>query len=156
MTSSNARERFGIRLSTVSRRWRRALDHHMALVGHTDTSWAPLVHLGAGGDGLSQKALAKRVGMEGSSLVRHLDRLEAKGQVQRVNDEQDRRTKRVFLTPAGRDAVDALQEELLGVERDLLNDLSDAQLEALLEALDLIDRRLQKEPGALEEPPAPA
>ncbi|QFT83721.1 Transcriptional regulator SlyA [Halomonas sp. THAF12] len=154
MTAPNARERFGIRLSTVSRRWRRALDHHMAMAGHGDTSWAPLVHLGAGGDGLSQKALAKRVGMEGSSLVRHLDRLEAKGQVQRVSDEQDRRTKRVFLTPAGREAVATLQQELLGVERELLSDLSDDQLEALLAAIDLIDQRLQREPGALEEPPA--
>lgn len=152
MTASNARERFGIRLSTVSRRWRRALDHHMAMAGHTDTSWAPLVHLDAGGDGLSQKALAKRVGMEGSSLVRHLDRLEAKGQVQRVNDDHDRRTKRVFLTQAGRQAVATLRGELLDAERELLSDLSDEQLEALVEALDLIDARLQHKPGAREEP----
>ncbi|MCK2183990.1 MarR family winged helix-turn-helix transcriptional regulator [Halomonas getboli] len=154
MTSSNARERFGIRLSTVSRRWRRALDHHMTLAGHADTSWAPLIHLEAGGDGLSQKALAKRVGMEGSSLVRHLDRLEAKGQVERVSDERDRRTKRVFLTPAGRDAVAVLKGDLHEAERALLSDLSDNQIEALLDALDLIDRRLQQEPGAQEEPPA--
>ncbi len=153
MTSSNARERFGIRLSTVSRRWRRALDHHLALAGHADASWAPLLHLDAGGDGLSQKALAKRVGMEGSSLVRHLDRLEAKGQVRRVSDDHDRRTKRVFLTPAGREAVAGLRADLFEAERDLLSDLDDAQLEALVAALDLIDRRLQQEPGAQEEPP---
>ncbi|WP_136248014.1 MarR family winged helix-turn-helix transcriptional regulator [Halomonas borealis] len=151
MTSSDARNRFGIRLSTVSRRWRRALDHHMALAGHTDASWAPLMHLGSGGDGLSQKALAKRVGMEGSSLVRHLDRLEAKDQVQRVGDEQDRRTKRVFLTPAGEAAVGVLRADLLEAEQALLSELSDTQLETLVEALELIDRRLQQAPGAQED-----
>ncbi|MBB3139506.1 MarR family winged helix-turn-helix transcriptional regulator [Halomonas organivorans] len=152
MAPTSARERFGIRLTTVSRRWRRALDHRLALAGHTDTSWAPLIHLEAGGDGLSQKALAKRVGMEGSSLVRHLDRLESRGLVRRQSDPRDRRTKRVFLTPAGRDAVTTLRADLLAAEMALLDDLDDARLETLVEALDIIDRRLQSDAEGTEEP----
>lgn len=153
MTPTSARERFGLRLTTVSRRWRRALDHRLALAGHTDASWAPLIHLEAGGDGLSQKALARAVGMEGSSLVRHLDRLEARGLVRRRSDVRDRRTKRVCLTPAGREAVSALRVDLRDAELALLDDLDDARLETLVEALDILDRRLRDTP---EDPAAPS
>jgi MarR family transcriptional regulator, transcriptional regulator for hemolysin len=72
---------------------------------------------------LSQRELAERVDIEGSTLVRHLDRMEREGLVVRCRDDRDRRVVRVGLTPAGW----RRHEELVEVSKRL-----NAQLLALL------------------------
>lgn len=69
--------------------------------------------------GLSQTELAERVGVEGPTLVRYLDRLCAEGLVVRVPDDRDRRITRIQLTPAGV----ARQKELATVAAALDRDL---------------------------------
>lgn len=88
------------------------------------------------GDGISQKDLAASVGMEGSTLVRLLDTLEQKGQIERQADSHDRRAKRIYLTDAGREQVSALRAELLQIETEMLADVSDEQIDVMLEVLD--------------------
>lgn len=51
--------------------------------------------------GLRQSALAERLHIEPMTLVGHLDRLVAKGLVERRPDPDDRRAKLVFPTPTG-------------------------------------------------------
>lgn len=150
MQTLSPRERFGFQFATVSRRWRRELDHRMAAAGYREISWAPLIHLDEGGDGLSQKALALRVGMESSSLVRHLDRLESRGHIRREGDARDRRTKRVYLTPAGRVAVGEVRRALHAAETEMLAEIGEAELEAVLDALEAIRRAL---PAGAEDIP---
>lgn len=149
MSNDDARLGFGSRFAMTARLWRRALDQRLAAAGIMDASWAPLIRMDEAGDGLSQKQLAARVGLDGSTLVRLIDRLEAKGQVERRADVDDRRTKRLFLTPAGREAVQVLRGHLQQIEADMLVDLADDQIEAVLNALELIRERLTKldEPG---------
>lgn len=148
MSDDDARLGFGSRFAMTARLWRRALDQRLAAAGVTDASWAPLIRMDEAGDGLSQKQLAARVGLDGSTLVRLIDRLEAKGQVERRADIDDRRTKRLFLTPAGREAVQVLRGHVQQIEADMLVDLADDQIEAVLNALELIRERL----GKLDEP----
>lgn len=69
--------------------------------------------------GLSQRELAERMGVEGPTLVRHLDRLEKDALIERRRDERDRRITRIAVTPAGLDlfellrkAADALDDEI--------------------------------------------
>lgn len=131
----------------TARLWRRALDHRLAAAGINDASWAPLIRMDEAGDGLSQKQLAALVGLDGSTLVRLIDRLEAKGQVERRADADDRRTKRLFLTPAGRDAVHLIRGHLQQIESDMLVDIADNQIDAMLDALALIRERLGKLDG---------
>src|SRR2546421_1762258 len=50
--------------------------------------------------GLSQRELAERMDIEGPMLVRHLDRLEKEGLIERRRDPRDRRVARNTLTPA--------------------------------------------------------
>lgn len=104
-----SRLKFGIQFSITSRLWRRHIDQRLAQVGFTDVSWSPLLHLDEFGDGISQKALASSVGIEGSSLVRLLDSLEKKGYITRQADQHDRRTKRIYLTSEGRQQVSVLR-----------------------------------------------
>ncbi|WMN55569.1 MarR family transcriptional regulator [Vibrio fluvialis] len=131
-----SRQKFGIKFSIAARLWRRHLDQRLAQAGIKDISWAPLLHLDEFGDGISQKDLAASVGMEGSTLVRLLDTLEQKGQIERQADSHDRRAKRIYLTDAGREQVSALRAELLQIETEMLADVSDEQIAVMLEVLD--------------------
>lgn len=142
MHASTPRIRFGIRFSMLSRLWRRTIDHKMAAAGLGDISWSPLIHLAESGDGVSQKELASLVGIDGSSLVRLLDMLESRGHIERHPSPNDRRVKLVMLTPAGREAVGVIRSHLNSIEQEMLLDLDDEQLAAMLEAFELIQARL--------------
>lgn len=135
------RRRIGFRLVTVARHWRRALDHHLQAAGLTDTSWAPLVHL-QDSAGLTQKALALRLGTSEPSLVRVVDILVAQGLVERRPAPHDGRARQLFLTAAGRTAVADIRRLLWRVETELLADIGDAELATALAVLDRIGQRL--------------
>lgn len=126
----------------LSRLWRRTIDQQMAAVGLADISWAPLIHLAESGDGVSQKELASLVGIEGSSLVRLLDTLEARGHIQRCTAPDDRRVKLVMLTETGRRAVSDIRRQLLAIEHEMLVDLGDEQLSGMLDAIERIQQRI--------------
>lgn len=142
MHTSTPRIRFGIHFSLLSRRWRRTIDQKMAAAGLGDISWSPLIHLDESGDGVSQKDLASLVGIDSSSLVRLLDTLEKRGHIERHSSPDDRRVKLVMLTLAGREAVGVIRSHLNSIEREMLQDLNDEQLAAMLEAFELIQARL--------------
>lgn len=142
MQPSSSRDRFGIRFAMLSRLWRRTIDQQMAAVGLADISWAPLIHLAESGDGVSQKELASLVGIEGSSLVRLLDTLEARGHIQRCTAPDDRRVKLVMLTETGRRAVSDIRRQLLAIEHEMLVDLGDEQLSGMLDAIERIQQRI--------------
>ncbi|MCQ9615843.1 MarR family transcriptional regulator [Paenalcaligenes niemegkensis] len=141
--SFSARERFGVQFVELARRWRRALDHSLAQTGLTDATWAPLIRLHELGDGVQQKELALRVGLRESSLVRLLDILEQGALIERRADEADRRAKLIFITPAGRNSVAKIRKVLAHVETDILVDLSDQEIESMLQAFANIGKRIQ-------------
>lgn len=143
MQSIFSRSRFGYRLVGLSRRWRRHLDERLAQVGLSDASWVPLVHLHENGDGMHQKDLAAAIGLDGSSLVRLLDLLETRGLIERRVDEADRRARRIRLTRAGHEAVTGIRGTLSGIEDDLLADLDEQEIAAVLTVFDRIEQRLK-------------
>ncbi len=147
--SSGPRARFGIRFSLLARRWRHRLDAHLARAGLTDATWVPLIHLDETGGGISQKDLARRVGVDGSSLVRVLDILERQGLIGRRRCETDGRARLVSLTPEGERRVALIRHELGKGERTLLADLSDPEIAGMLACFDRIEQRI----AALEDTP---
>ncbi|MFC3569129.1 MarR family transcriptional regulator [Paracoccus sp. TOH] len=139
---SSPRFRFGIRFSLLARRWRRAIDAHLAAAGLTDATWVPLIHLQETGGGITQKELALLVGVDGSSLVRVLDILARQGLVERRPDASDGRARLIHLTDLGRQRVAEIRRTLAAGEDELLADLSDAEIAAMLGHFDRIEQRL--------------
>lgn len=138
------REMFGIRFSTLSRQWRRYLDQQLAHMGITDISWSPLTHLELLGDGISQKQLAKSVGIEGPALVRLLDTLEQRGHIVRKTCTNDRRSKLVYLTEEGKNVATTVRQYLLQIETKFLHNLSDEQLANFHQVLDILETQLEE------------
>jgi MarR family transcriptional regulator, transcriptional regulator for hemolysin len=140
---TSPRARFGVRFSLLARRWRRALDAHLAARGLSDATWTPLVHLQESRDGITQKELAALVGIDGSSLVRLLDILHRQGLIERRVDAADGRARLVHLTDAGRARVAEIRRALVEAEAEILKDISDADIEGMLGHFALIEERLQ-------------
>jgi len=137
------RETFGLRFSTLSRQWRRHLDQKLSALGVTDVTWAPLIHLDNLGNGVNQKQLAKSIGIEGPAQVRLLDTLESRGQIERKPCATDRRSKLVYLTPAGRQKVKEVRGHLKQIEYHDLAEISDEQLAVFHEVLDKLEANMK-------------
>ncbi|WP_409019047.1 MarR family winged helix-turn-helix transcriptional regulator [Brevundimonas vesicularis] len=154
MQLSDSRARFGIRFSLLARRWRRALEIHLAASGLTDATWLPLVHLKETGGGLTQKQLALRVGVDGSSLVRVLDILERESLIERRRDAADARARLIHLTPRGEARESAIRAALIEAETVILSGLPDSAIEAMLAAFEQMNLGLDDvEAGARNDRP---
>jgi MarR family transcriptional regulator for hemolysin len=102
---NNADDRFLHALHGASRAWRVALERHLKAQGLTTAAWNALAAVADSAEPPSQRELAKRLGVDGATLVTTLDRLVAGGLVRRDAAPGDRRIKRIALTPAGADVT---------------------------------------------------
>ena len=85
---------------------RAELDARLAEAGGSLSMYLVLRHAAeaaacSAGSELSQRELAGHMGIEGPTMVRHLDRLEGEGLIERRRDPRDRRVTRITVTPAG-------------------------------------------------------
>lgn len=128
-------QNIGFRLSRLPRLWRAILDQRLAPLGLTQTRWVTLYHLWRMGDGQPQCDLARAIGVEAPSLVRTLDQLAEQGLIERRSCDQDRRTKRIFLTAEATPLLERIDAIVAEARREMLAGLSDSevsQLDALL------------------------
>ena len=98
--------RLTVNLVIVARRWRSLLDERLRAIGQ---SAARMEAMGAiiNSPSLSaQVDIAKRLRIEGPTMTRMLDTLEADGLVERLPDPADRRTKQLRLTAEGERAAE--------------------------------------------------
>lgn len=91
--------------------------------------------------GIDQAGLAATIGFDRATIGGVIDRLEHKGLVQRVVSAQDRRARRLHLSPAGAELLAACRPVVEALQADILAPLSPAERAAFLalahKALDL-------------------
>uniref|UniRef100_A0A7C3W8M4 MarR family transcriptional regulator n=1 Tax=Fundidesulfovibrio putealis TaxID=270496 RepID=A0A7C3W8M4_9BACT len=133
----------GLSVYEVSRAWRARLDERLKPLGISTSMWTVVWHLAMADEPLTQSALADAVSMEGSSLVRLLDRLERDGWVRREAVEGDRRSKRVVLTDKVKDYVEKFHDVARSFADELLAGLPEEHLRQCNEVLLTIKARLE-------------
>lgn len=102
-----------LHLAVLGRGYRAQADRELSDFGLSQAAaWALLV-LWRLGNGQRQITLAEHVGIEGSTLVRHIDQLVEAGLMTRQDDPTDRRAKTLHLTSAGETRVRAIEARLL-------------------------------------------
>lgn len=142
-SSTEMQSEFGVRLGRIGLAWRHRIDCELKRHGDlTASKWRPLYVLGRLGDGVRQKELAAGLLIEGPSLVRLLDDLEAHGLIERREDPTDRRAKTIHLTQAGRATLQRLTEILQGFVPHLLAGISDDEFRICIGVLDRIEAQL--------------
>lgn len=124
------------------RQWRRLANSTTEAHGVSEAKALPLVLIGRLGGEPRQNTLAEAVGIEGPSLVRLLDQLEAAGLAIRKEDPTDRRAKVLSLTDTGRSVVARIEADLDGLRKAVFAGLSAADLEAGLRVFQAIQDHL--------------
>lgn len=134
-------------LGTVPKAWRALLDQRLRPYGFSQATWQVLLKLGRAGTPLLQNELAALVGIEPASLVRLLDVLQADGWVERQQDEQDRRAKRVRLTDQARQVSSELLQVADALKAELLGGLDAAELQVCIKVLAQIRSAAERTQG---------
>lgn len=123
------RDQFPFAVARVTRRWRKLLDERLKDLGVTQARWTTMVYLQKGGEGLTQRELARLMAIENPTLVRLLDSLEQQGLIERRPCPNDRRARRLHLTPDGTEFMNVLTERAAKLREEMLEGISDEEIE---------------------------
>ncbi len=141
-TVPTTKELFGIAIGDCARIWRNKVNERLRPLGLSQATWLTLWNLSWFPEGLGQAELAERLGIEGPTLVRLLDRLEKDGLVQRIASVDDRRRKVVVLTESARPLLAQVKKIIAELRMDVMEAIPDEQLAAGLQLLKLVQERL--------------
>lgn len=133
------------RAAILTRRFRARFAERVKSTSQTEARWNALYHLSNARQGLIQSDLAERMGVQGPTLVRLLDALEAQDLVRRTEAPGDRRAKLVLIQPEG-DRIIAEVDLIAAKMRDeVLAAVSDQDLTTTLRVLDIAVAALEPE-----------
>jgi MarR family transcriptional regulator, transcriptional regulator for hemolysin len=121
-------------LHDVARLIRLEADKRAAAHAMTRAQWVILIWLQRQ-PGLSQKELAEIVEVEPITVARLIDRLQARGMVERRPDAKDRRIWRLHLLPPAAPVLAEMEEERADILRLLTEDVAGATQQAMIEGL---------------------
>ena len=140
-------EKMGLLLAETARLWRTKLDQRLKPLGLSMGKWRTLAHLAHGGDKLTQKEIAARIGVEEPTLAGILDRLEQDGWVKRKSHAGDRRCKTVHLQKRSGAVLNQIFNTAQRLRRELLTDIPVRDLETCIAVLARIRQRAEALPS---------
>lgn len=111
----------------VSRLWRAHVNETLGEFDLTASAWAVLRILRDEGEGRTQKELAGELAIEGPTLVKLLDGLEAGEWIERRVSETDRRAKTIWLRAQAHARIEAADMALTRFRHQLLGGLTEEE-----------------------------
>lgn len=139
------RDGFAALVAKAARQWRRAVDRRLQPFGLTEATWLPLIYLARATAPMRQKDLAAAMTLDGSSVVRLLDALEASELIERREGSGDRRAKIVTVTTRGWAIVEQVEIVSRDVRNATLSGLSGSDLNVASRVLDTICGNLARQ-----------
>ncbi len=137
-------------LHDVARLLRTRFDQRARARGMTRAQWVILARLSRQ-PGMSQNELAGICEVEPITVGRLIDRLEARGFVERRADPTDRRIKRLHLLPAAQPVLEEISSYREILRREITEGLSGEAYAALVDSLLHIKNRLTAEQPELPQ-----
>jgi MarR family transcriptional regulator, transcriptional regulator for hemolysin len=143
VNDSNQTNRLGIRrdislkIAVISRQSHKHFDKTVMRTGLTRSQWT-LIAVVSGIPGASQRTIAEHLEMSEASAGRLVDRLCSDGLLERRQDEEDRRSWRVYLTEATQPLLSQISELATELEHQVFAGFSDedlAQFQGYLEVM---------------------
>jgi len=138
-----------ISIVMAGRRWRALIDEHLRQLGHSASRMEAMASIAYSPAATTQIQVAKRIGIEGPTLTRTLDMLEADGLVERLADPNDRHNKHMKLTPAGYEALAEMFSITAQLRAQLLDGIAD---EDVVQADGFLKQLLGRIEGGLSLP----
>ena len=134
---------FGFLVTDLARQIRAEMDRRIAEagLGLTPGEGRALAHAARAGE-VRQNVLAERMGLEAMTVTGYLDRLEARGLVERVPDPGDRRAKLVRLTQAAETVMERILPISAALRADASNGIPAADWARFLDTLKSVRQNL--------------
>ncbi|MFI8481211.1 MarR family transcriptional regulator [Pseudomonas sp. NPDC078700] len=127
--SLSDQHRFAMQIAQMSRSWRAELDRRLVGLGLSQARWLVLLHLARFAELPTQRELAQSVGVEGPTLARLLDSLEAQGLVSRQAVPEDRRAKKIALSPQAEPLIKKIEAISTELRQELFAGISEDELD---------------------------
>lgn len=150
MPASNPNE-FGQVLFGTARAWRTKLDQRLRPLGLSQGKWRTLIHLSQGGNKLTQKEIAERMGIEGPTLAGLLDRLQEDGWVERRGSPEDRRCKIVHLQRRSKAVLEKIFNTAHELRHELVEDVPQDDLQTCMRVLDEIRAKAEQSTNGVQK-----
>jgi MarR family transcriptional regulator for hemolysin len=131
----------GFLLHEVARLLRRRFEQNARCSGLTRSQWQVLATL-ANNEGINQSGLADLLEIEPITLGRIIDKLQARGLIERHPDPSDRRAWLLHLTSAARPKLTQLREPADVTRAEALAGVPEADTERLLRTLQALKANL--------------
>jgi DNA-binding MarR family transcriptional regulator len=132
--NKNFDKSLGFAIHDVARLLRFSFDRQASTTGLTRAQWAVLAHLHRS-NGVQQKTLARLMDITPITLARHLDRLEVDAWIERRDDPEDRRAKRVYLNPKAGPMLETLSVLGQGIRAQAMAGISSQDEDRFMQVL---------------------
>lgn len=142
--SQDARGALAQGLLLAGRRWRARLNERLKVIGQTDARCAALAEIAGRREGIVQRELSERLGVEEPTIVRLVDALEAAQWVERRVHSADRRAKVVQAMPSAASLLSQAQEIVNGLQDEMFAEIAPADLAVCLRVIDQLANRLDR------------
>ena len=136
--------RFAMQLAQLSRAWRAELDRRRVGLGLSQARWLVLLHLARFDTPPTQRELAQSVGVEGPTLARLLDGLEAQGLVSRQAVAEDRRAKQITLSAKAQPLIEQIEAISTQLRQELFAGIDPVDLQHCQRVQERILANLEK------------
>ncbi len=131
----------GFTISTTGYAIARRFHEVLAPLGLEPREFA-LLRSVATSEGVTQQAIAERMGVAPSRMVAFVDSLEARGLLERRQNPDDRRARALYLTHAGSELLERAFAQAVRHEQMLTSELSAEEREQLLDLLARVGAQL--------------
>ncbi len=135
-------ETFARLLGETSRAWRTRLDERLKPLGLSQAKWLALLQLHRCAEDMTQKQLAKVLGIEGATLTTLLDRLMRDDYIHRREGKLDRRCKTVHLTPRALRVIKQITAVATELRRELLAGISANDMRVCIRTLKRVQQSI--------------
>jgi MarR family transcriptional regulator, transcriptional regulator for hemolysin len=113
--------------------------------GITFGQWKIIIILANNNDGLSQKEIADKLGLEGPTIIPIIDKLEKDGFVNRMVDKNDRRNNQIFLTEKTTSLLDSIINYTLKINEISIMNVSEQDISITKHTLEKMWQNIQNE-----------
>jgi len=133
-----------MQLAQLSRAWRAELDRRLVGLGLSQARWLVLLHLARFDTPPTQRELAQSVGVEGPTLARLLDGLEAQGLVSRQAVAEDRRAKQITLGAKAQPLIEQIEAISTQLRHEVFAGIDPVELQRCQQVQERILANLEK------------
>ncbi len=130
-------------LTQTSKAYKTVADKRVSGFGLSQAMAMPAVMISRMGNHVRLSDVAEWLDLAPSSLVRVMDQLSEAGLLVRIEDGNDRRAKILALTEAGMQKVDMIEQAFAPFRRELLKDVTEADIEACQRVLDALGKAVK-------------